>query len=81
MHNLEQFQIFYNQRHSMVCLVDEVDGQDYIAFSGGTMISIFEITEEGLVLFDEFNTKFSNSFQAGCLAIDHIKETNEELHG
>ena len=70
-----QFQEFYNQRYSTVCLVMEFTSGDYVAFWGGTMVSIFLITESGMVLFDEYNDdNLTTCPQAERSAILHIEE-------
>ena len=70
----------YNQRNAIVVFVDTVDGADYVAFAGGTMLSIFEITDDGLALFDEFNHDDAES-RGYILARKHIEEQNEERFG
>ena len=75
---LTQFQIFYAQRHGQVCLVERIFDLDFVAFSGGNMISIFTLGNDGLLsLYDEFNMAgdpIENSYHAELLAREHILE-------
>ena len=81
-HMITQYHIFYNQRHGQVCLVDEINGHDFVAFSGGNMISIFTLGKDGLLsLYDEFTMGgdlIENSYHAELLAREHILEIEHD---
>ena len=79
---MTQFQMFHYQRHAVVCLVEEIDGGDYVAFWGGSLISIFYLYEAGgLELFEEidYSPGIKNADHAESLAREHIQNFVNEM--